>query len=55
MRVPLHRAVKPSYVHDWLTKLCRREAEVIRNFENAKCSPSSTRQNTQHNVQGTET
>lgn len=57
MRVPLLRAVKLPYwyVHDWITKLCSREAELTRLYENAKCPQNSTRQNTQNNVQGTET
>jgi len=55
MRVPLHRAFNLPYFHDWITKLCRREAEVIRSYENAKYSQRTTRQNTQHNVQSTET
>jgi len=28
MRVPLHRAFKLPYVHDWITKLCRRRLKL---------------------------
>jgi hypothetical protein len=30
----LHTASSPSYVYDYITKLCRQQAEVIRNHEN---------------------
>jgi hypothetical protein len=37
MRTPvhdLHSAFKIPYVYDYITKLCRRQAEVVRNYEN---------------------
>jgi hypothetical protein len=30
----LHMAFKPPYIHDYTTKLCRQQAEVIQNHEN---------------------
>jgi hypothetical protein len=29
-----HTAINLSYVHDYITKLCRQQAEVIQNHEN---------------------
>jgi hypothetical protein len=55
MRFPFHRAFKLPNVHYWITKLCRREAEVVRSYVNAKYSQGSTMKNTQHNVQVTGT
>jgi hypothetical protein len=31
----LHMAFKLPYIYDYITKLCRQEAEVIQNHENA--------------------
>jgi hypothetical protein len=31
----LHKAFNVPYVYDYITKLCRQQAEVIRNHENA--------------------
>jgi hypothetical protein len=30
----LHTALNPPYVYDYVTKLCRRQAEAIQNHEN---------------------
>jgi hypothetical protein len=30
----MHTAFNLRYVYDYITKLCRKEAEVIRNYEN---------------------
>jgi hypothetical protein len=37
MRTPvcdLHMALKLTYIYDYITKLCRQQAEVIQNHEN---------------------
>jgi hypothetical protein len=33
----LHVAFQIPYIYDYITKLCRQEAEVIQNHENANC------------------
>jgi hypothetical protein len=32
----LHKAFNIAYIYDYIIKLCRQQAEVIRNHENAK-------------------
>jgi hypothetical protein len=34
----LHKAFNIPYIYDYITKLCRQQAEVIRNHENANVS-----------------
>jgi hypothetical protein len=34
----LHMTFKLPYIYDYITKLCRQQAEVIQNHENANCS-----------------